>query len=254
MKPTLPTLTRTTPECASDLTFDRWQAKELSAMELAKLDAHMTTCDRCKSRGAAIAGGAAAFDATAPAWLKGGATRASPLSRLSSRTVMLSGALALAAALLFVVRSKAPAPPEMIEPTERIKGGSGHIGYHVKHADSVRVGTDGDRLTPGDAIQFSYTTSRPQHLAILSVDGAMHVTKYFPRSSHAASIAPGEAADLDESIVLDETLGDETIYALFCSDAIDIAPVQAALERSPRSSPEISGCHVDRIHFVKVGR
>jgi len=51
--------------------------------------------------------------------------------------------------------------------------------------------------------------------------------------------------------VLDDVLGDETAYGLFCTDPVELAPLRAAIERSPDRPPIPVSCTVDRVSYVK---
>lgn len=226
-----------TPACLSDLALDRRAAGELTPDEDVAASAHLADCERCRDRSDALAREAASFDPTPPAYLR-------PTTRRRWLPAA-GGVLALAAALLLFARMR----PE--DPAERIKG-SGRIAYHVAHDGAVRPGSPADRLVPGDAVQLSYSAREATHLAILSVDGAQHVSTYFPTDGErAAPVAAGREVSLSGSIVLDDVLGPETVYALFCDSAVPLEPVRRALATG---APAVEGCTVERLGWEKVAR
>ena len=59
---------------------------------------------------------------------------------------------------------------------------------------------------------------------------------------------------LDRSTVLDGTLGPETLYVLFCTRPLDLAPVLRALEQRPGQVPDARDCQIERYTLLKVAR
>jgi hypothetical protein len=260
--------TRQGPDCASHLIFDRWQAGELPPDEIAKLEAHLAACPRCSERRDALLGNHEVFDVATPDWLRDAAREpagaepiltppsarsASPLASVSRGARWLpvgASVVALAAVIFLVVRSRQSGS---IDERERLKGGA-TLGYHVKHDGIVREGTAGEALAPGDAVQFSYSANRSGHLAVFSVDGAKRASTYWPRGERATPVTLGRDVSLPESIVLDDVLGPETIYALLCAEPVLVEPIRSELERFPEREPRVEGCTTERLGFVKVPR
>jgi hypothetical protein len=121
----------------------------------------------------------------------------------------------------------------------------------VKRGEAVTLAGPGEVVQPGDALRLSYTTDRAGFLAIVAVDGARMASVYYPAGPRAARIEPGKDAPLDASVVLDDVLGPETAYGLFCSEPIELEPVRAAFQSSPDHPPIPPSCEVDRISYVK---
>jgi anti-sigma factor RsiW len=266
------------PECASDLVLDRWHAGELSHDEVRSLTAHIATCTRCSERRDTLAKSREAFDASIPDWLRVGRHEieresARPIARddvpatksASSRArggiagarsraarwlPRAAAALALAAGIALFVKTKRPAE---IASNERLKG-AGRLTYHVKHDGVVREGGEGEHVAPGDALQFSYSTTRSGYLAIVSVDGARNASVYWPSGNHAAPTVLGRDVSLPASIILDDTLGPETIYGLFCAEPIALETIRSELEHHPDREPHAAGCTVERVNLVKGAR
>jgi hypothetical protein len=185
----------------------------------------------------------------------------------SSRRIALAvaPALAAAAAVLLWLRATPPTPGTDAPPSqpsqrsgagadsagpgsERVKG-SAHIAVFVVRNGVARAAAPGEIVHPGDALQITYTAAAPGHLAILSRDGAGVGSIYFDDAGRAAAIAPGQDVSLPHSIVLDDTLGRETLYALFCARAVELEPLRQSLERAPLTPPE--GCRAEALALEK---
>ncbi|KYG02418.1 hypothetical protein BE21_05215, partial [Sorangium cellulosum] len=143
------------------------------------------------------------------------------------------------------------ARPPPAEQGARIKGGSGRIGFYVARGDALAPGGPGEVVHPNDRLQFTYSTVDAGFFALLSVDGARKASVYFPAGDVAAPIEPGEQVPLPSSVVLDETLGAETVYGLFCESPVALEPLRAALEAAPERPPAPEGCRVDRVSLDK---
>jgi hypothetical protein len=252
------------PDCISDLAFDRWHAGELPAEEIARATSHLATCARCADRRAMLTNHRDAFATETVDWPRAPTAESAPakptvkpattVTTLPSRSGRLlprvAAVLTLAAGVLLLMKVR---KGDGVDSNERLKGGA-RFAYYVRHDGVVREGLEGEKLSPGDAIQLSYSVARTGHLAVFSVDGARRASTYWPRGERAAPIGPGRDVSLPESIVLDETLGPETVYTLYCADAVTLEPIRSALERSPTREPEIEGCTTERVRFVKVPR
>jgi hypothetical protein len=227
--------------CLSDLSFDQMLAGELTEAANRKARAHVDDCASCRNRLAAISRDHEAFAGEPPLVFKKRPSRARGV------WVMAGGALAMAAAALLFVRTK---PPGDEMQGTRVKG-AGRIGFYVKRGEDVTLGMPGAHLRPGDALRFVYTTDTSRHLTILSIDGAGHASVYYPSGAVAAQIEPGVDKPLPTSVVLDATLGEEKVFALFCQDAVSLEPIRAMLEASPARPPSAPGCQVDTVFFQK---
>ena len=108
----------------------------------------------------------------------------------------------------------------------RLKGGGRSVAFYVQHGDQLRRGQSGERVAPGDYVQLVYSGAAPLCGAILSVDGAHHVSRYFPDGARAVALPPGSAQRFPRSTRLDDVLGHETLYALLCRDALPLEPLQ----------------------------
>src|SRR5262249_49752894 len=127
---------------------------------------------------------------------------------------------AAAAALVLFVRGN--------DTGTRIKGAA-RVAFYVEHEGKMRAGRSGERVTPGDTPHLVYTSVDPFYGAILSVDGAQKVSRYFPDGDRAAPLPAGRDQSFPRSTQLDEVLGHETIYTLLCRDALLLPSLQEAL-------------------------
>jgi hypothetical protein len=233
--------------CPSDFAFDRRLAGELASEDDERISAHLATCTPCRDRWENLRAGRDAFVNEAPPLsLKG---RPPWSARRSSRPwVVASSALMAAAAALFLVRG------ESRDVGTRSKGNGMRMEYYVNHAGAVRAGGTNEPVEPGDALRFVYTTRRVGYLAVLSVDAKKNATIYYPTTAGAARIEPGTAVPLPTSTVLDETVGNETIYGIFCSSPFDLEPLRRSLQGAPERAPSPEGCEVDALDMRKVAR
>jgi hypothetical protein len=233
--------TRIDEDCLSDRRLDALSAGELESEAAGAAREHLARCARCAARREALARDAEAFLAAHPA---PPAQRVVALStRRRPRALWWSAGLAAAAALLFMVRSP--------EPQERSKG-EGSVGFFVRHGDTVRRGSSGERVMPGDALRFVVSQREPSHVAVLSRDAAGQASVYFPAGEHAVLVDAGVEHALDSSVILDEVLGTERLYALRCTRAVELAPLRARLAASEVEPAWPQGCQVERLTLLKV--
>jgi hypothetical protein len=91
------------------------------------------------------------------------------------------------------------------------------------------------------------------HFALINRD-AVHATTYFPDSSrpgaHTVRMHAGHEVALDFSIKLDEHLGEERVYGVFCEGPQELEPLRVALEASGELLA-LPSCHVDRLTLDK---
>lgn len=204
-------------DCISDLRFDAWHAHELDARTERRLGEHVAGCARCRAHKRALLGARSEFFARTPFVL------AESRRRRAQRALAVVPMLAAAAAVLLFLNVE-PNPGEL---GVRNKGGN-EIGFYVKSGERVVRGVSGMTVHPGDALRFVTSVPEPLHLTILSRDGAGNVSVYFPRQGEGRAVPPGLDIPLPSSIELDDVLGRERIYALFC-------PSPPALERLLRA-------------------
>jgi hypothetical protein len=234
--------------CLSDLRLDQLLARELEPARLAEAERHLAGCPLCTARRAERERDRQLFRDTAPALF----SERHPAAGTRRRRLWFgTAALAAAAVMVLVVRLRAP---------ETITGkGTSHLRFFVHDgvAGTVAEGAPGQRVHPGDRIRFGVDRAAGHlgtHVALLGHDAAGRTSIYFPDGAAAAPLPETTDGLLPYSILLDETLGLETIYALYCPQAVPLGPLQAALARSGAAVVWPPSCKVEQVQLEKTPR
>jgi hypothetical protein len=232
-------------ECVSDLALDEVLGESAEPAVRMRVLAHVETCVRCALRYEALANQHAGFLERAPSWQHLRAQRDSANRGGGERRRWLWGGGTLLAAGFAIAFSLAPrATPAGL----RSKGGP-RIGAYVKHGERVARADNGSTVRPGDYVRFTYSSDEPVHFALLNRD-ALCVTTYFPAGAQTERVAAGHDVALDFSIKLDDQLGNEQIYGLFCQQPEPLEPLRAALQGTGRLPP-LPHCRVDVLTLEK---
>ena len=232
----------------SDISFDRAFAQQLSAAEQRHVSDHIAGCPRCRQRQSYLEQERAAFLAAAPSWREYRARhgRAAPAPRKRPRLWMsLTAATALAAAAL-LMSTRLIAPSAI---STRIKGGA-QLGFYVKHGTQVARGRPDQVVHPGDVLRFTYSSPAATYFALMGHD-ARHASLFYPNAEQAVALAKGADVALDFGVEIDAEPGDEHMYALFCSEAVALPPLIAALDKADALAPP-QGCLVRELRLHKV--
>jgi hypothetical protein len=233
--------------CISNLTFDEWAAKELAPEHVEQLQSHLAECDSCQSRYAGLEYERSSFLKEAPSWHA--YRQRFTKHRATRRGARQLGWAAIAVAALvmwFVV------PHTQNLDVTRRKGGGPHLGFFIKRGERVNRGASGDLLMAGDRLRFTYTSKYSTCFALLSRD-SQTATIYYPSTSQCAHIPAGNDVPLDFSVELDETPGNERIFALFCARPIALESLRVELAGSGRLGP-VSDCQIDSVLLQKESR
>jgi hypothetical protein len=232
--------------CISDLELDRLVGGELEPTEERVLLGHAGGCEACRARLEAIRADQRSFAEKQPPFVQPGPTG-------DGRRAMMLGLapiLAAAACLIMLFGRTAVLPVDAPLPLPT-KGGKALEFYVLRHGE-VSAGNEQMSLHPGDTVEFVFSSQRPGYLAILSVDGAGRANVYFPAGAdRAAAFQEGLGQPVPVSTILDDTLGDERIYALQCDTAIVLEPIRAALAGSAEGPPPIAGCVTHTLRYRK---
>lgn len=218
---------------------------ELGALDGARLEAlsqHLATCLQCRRERAALRAHKAEFSEAMERRLL-----SFPLPpeetkprRPTRRAYLLAAPLLLAAASLLLVANWQGVRPG---------GGAANIEIKGEGDLSVVARRDGrviplDRfnrtVSPGDEIRFAIVATDPTRLFLLvaSVDGAGHANVYYPfGGSQSVRLDHAGRWEIPGSIVLDETLGSETIFAFLSQEPLEASRVSAALTRVAAQGP-----------------
>jgi hypothetical protein len=227
--------------CHSALRLDRWMAGELPRAEADALAAHVPGCERCS---AAVAALEEARDRTELPPLRAAVLPGAPRRVPRRWALAAAGALAAAAAGLFLLVR----PPG--DGGERLKGSAPALSMYVEHGGEVRRAGPGERVTPGDAVRFAVSLRRPAYVAVLTLDPAGRASVYFPGGERAEPVNPGTDVALPLATRLDGTVGVEHVFGLFCDRPLELEPVRARLS-AVASGFAPPGCQVTRWTFEK---
>jgi hypothetical protein len=214
--------------------------------------AHAAACEPCQARWAELSrqaesGSLPALDSQR-ARLQQAPRALSPAARRRRGVpAALRWAGAAAAAACAFLLFQRFALRDLTPPGERLKGG-GRLGFFVQRGGEVSRGGPGERLHPDDALQFTYFAPSAGYLVVLSRDASGRVGVYYPSGRAASPVVAGEQA-LSASTLLDDTLGEETIEAVFCAGQRDVEALRAA--RQGGGEIALDGCAVDVLRVVK---
>ena len=222
--------------CVSDLLLDELLVGEITTAEERAAHAHLDACRACSERLQVLRRGRDPLAALLPQRAKRWPFAA---------RVVLGGAVAAALAL-FAVRVPGSAIPD----STRTKGGP-RLGYYVKHGAETRPGGAGETVRAGDTLIFTATAATPGFVAVLSREGPGKASVYFPSGARAEAVAAGREVVLPVATVLDDAVGAERIYGLFCVSPEPIEPLRSALAATG-VLPVPQGCHVDTLALSKA--
>jgi hypothetical protein len=238
-------------ECLSDLSFDMLIAGDLSPELSLRARRHAGVCEPCHARWTELSRQAESRSLPALRSERAGLPREprgpsrTPRRRRSMPAGMRWAGVAAAAACAFLLFQRF-ALREVMPGGERLKGG-GRLGFFVQRAGEVSRGGPGELLHPGDALQLTYFAPSAGYLVVLSRDASGRVEVYYPSARAAAPVVAGEQA-LSTSTLLDDTLGEETIEAVFCTTQRDVEVLRAARQGGTLA---LDGCRVDELRVVK---
>jgi hypothetical protein len=131
-----------------------------------------------------------------------------------------------------------PAKPVDNIPEVAIKGGPALQVYARSDQRVFRV-RDGEVLRAGDEIRFAVTPAGASYVLIASVDGRGHVTIYVPYDGlESVAIDPHHPSELPGSIILDDAMGPERLFAIFSTAPVRVADVWPTLQGVAAAGPE----------------
>lgn len=236
---------RRSSECASDLRLDQALAGELSELERHAVELHLQECAPCRRRFDEFKFAKRHFVMTPPR-----ALAAAPIRR--RRWGVAMGTLAAAAAVLLIVRT----PGAQLDPPSasvRIKGGA-RIGVFVRRGHEVFRGSVTEPVFPGDGLRFEFSYPRPAYVALIGIDKTHLSTVYYPQGPRMIEFEGGKAQLLDSAVELDETLGTERFYGVFCQHSYDVKVAQQAIQQQPEAPHLPPDCEASELQLTKLRR
>jgi hypothetical protein len=242
--------------------LSRWAAGEYHGAERAELAGHIDDCPHCQTRLSTLEAERRAFLVQRPtATFLAGLEARQPVAWWRRWTPALGGLLLAGAAAAWFSLVTPAVPPAALAHQTRIKSGVG-LTFHVRTAEGVADGQPGGTYHPGDAIQLRYTSPKPGHLVVVSLDARGAVTPFYDADGRSLNVAPGTAELLDGSVVLDDALGTERIIGCFSETPLSTATVisagQAALQAAQGDPAAANTLDLDCVQatftIVKQGR
>lgn len=135
-------------------------------------------------------------------------------------TLALGAAAALVLVMLLVIQpwQGQQGDPEGV----RIKSEELEISYLVVEQGRLVVAEPGRVVHPKERIQFRISAPRGGFVHVVGVDQAGKVSVYYPRPDEASEPYPGGSGrPVPGSVILDDTLGRERVFALLCDKPLD---------------------------------
>jgi hypothetical protein len=130
----------------------------------------------------------------------------------------------------------------------RLKGVGGELDVFVKRSDEVfRWQTQ--PLRPGDRLRYSFRAPEPMHVMVLSREANGTVNQYFPTEPRSFAVDRGVTLS-QVATELDATLGQETLWVVFCRTAFTAEDLLAQLRRDGAVTVA-KGCATQRLEFTK---
>jgi hypothetical protein len=108
-------------------------------------------------------------------------------------------------------------------------------------------------LAPGDELRFAVSADRPLYVGVWGVD-ALGRTSAYHGSSELSKVEAGQRQLLSGAALLDDSLGEERLVAVYCTKPVPGAELAGAVTASPvapRMPPE---CTHELLTIVKAAR
>ncbi|MEM1347257.1 MAG: zf-HC2 domain-containing protein [Myxococcota bacterium] len=253
----------------SELTLERFVLGELENDELARVQAHLTTCDVCarvvsdlrgfelmleppqrprfrssiwarrRARlGVAVVAAACAVALVFAALVLSKGGQEAPVDSLEGAQIARSGTSGEDA--MAVDPSRRPDPGDGV----RIKSAPLELDVYVHDGASTRIVGAGETVHPGERVGFKvHVRERAGEFMIIGWDEREHTYLGFPQGNKRRSVhmdvTPQGGVELDQALQLDAVLGIEHLLAIRCDDAFSFEDAQQAIDArlSAREDP-----------------
>ncbi|GMU62456.1 MAG: hypothetical protein AMXMBFR34_42190 [Myxococcaceae bacterium] len=245
----------------SSETIDLLLLSALAAGEANEAKAHLDTCEACRTRWRELNEDKQKFEQfvfarTLPkveARLVKERAQGGFFERF--RVMWLLPAMGVAAAAVFgVVALTGPGTQTEDELYIGVKGASPSLEVVALRGETQFPVKSGAELKPKDRIRFVVNPAGAQYVLIASRDGAGVFTVYHPfgaAESVKLDSALPKKLELPGSVELDDTLGTEHLVAVFSSQPVKSADVEAAL-KADAAAPKVPNASVLTWEFRKA--
>lgn len=127
-------------------------------------------------------------------------------------------------------------------PTTRTKGVTRPaLEMYVNGPAGPQLAADGARLGEGDAIQFRYDAAGHPFVFVVSVDGRGTISPLYPDlPTTSIEVEPSGKHVLDGSIILDDAVGPERIYAVFSKRPLTYADLENEIREARENGTDIT--------------
>jgi hypothetical protein len=147
------------------------------------------------------------------------------LRDLRPLTLLAPAAALLALIVVFVAWPARHGPGPA---TTRVKG-QVSLRFYVQRGGRSVEARSGEIFHAGDRIQFVYSSGAKRYLFLASIDSEGQVSNFnFQGAPYSVPIVPGNEQVLQGSIILDDHLGPERVFAVFSDQPL----AQAEIERA----------------------
>ncbi|HUU00856.1 MAG TPA: hypothetical protein VM425_05375 [Myxococcota bacterium] len=153
-------------------------------------------------------------------------------TRHKRRLLQVLAPAAAAALALLVLLVAQPANHEPGPVTTRVKG-EVSLRFFVQRGGQSVEARSGEIFHAGDRIQFVYTSGAKRYLFLASLDDEGRLSNFnFQAAPSSVPIVPGNGQVLEGSIILDDHLGPERVFAVFSDRPLPQAEIERAAARA----------------------
>lgn len=237
--------------CPSDLMLDRLCAGELSSEQQSELQSHLAACEVCPSRVAQRQAGFEAFpDLDTRPLLSAIVRRVGEAQEAKQRRFSVGKVLAwlapvgaAVAVFLLIGRGRDREPADDQESAMTREKGSAALHVFRQVREGARESLSGDSFRPGEALRFVVDLSKQAQISVVGIEasGALYVA--WPQDAGAVTLySAGKGQALPGAVVLDESIGKETLYLVACPASLSV-PAQQCKSGGPGALPQCGpGC------------
>jgi hypothetical protein len=119
-------------------------------------------------------------------------------------------------------------------PAIRTKGDIA-LAFYVKKGEEAVMGQPGGIYRQNDRIQFAYSSGPHRYVFLVSLDDRGTVSNFNHRGAETSiPIQPGSNRVLEGSIILDDSVGPERIFAVFSNQPLRFEEVKNAADKAYR--------------------